>query len=121
MKVKVSLRVLVLSFLVLPLGAAYAALHMYGRGQQDTITVEIRAQAIGNALRLYKRENSGLPKTLDVLAPKHLPAVGKCPNGTSFQYQPYDSGEYELSCPVAFFGSKPYRYDSKSRTWTEGS
>jgi hypothetical protein len=113
-KVKVSLRILVLLCLVVPLGAVYAALHMYSKGQQDAITVEIRAQAISNALSLYKRDSGILPKTLDLLVPKQIPAVGKCPDGTPFIYQSRDAGEYQLSCPSVFFGSKPYLYDSKS-------
>jgi len=120
-KIKVSLRILVLLCLALPLGAVYAALHMYSKGQQDAVTVEIRAQAIANALSLHKRETGALPKTLDLLAPKHIPALGKCPAGELFVYQPRDSGEYVLSCPAVFFGSNPYRYDSKTRLWSEGS
>jgi hypothetical protein len=121
LKVKVSLRILVLLGLAVPLGATYAALHMYSKGQQDAITVEIRAQAIGNALSLYKRDTGSLPKTLDLLAPRHIPALGKCPDGALFTYRAQDSGEYQLSCPSVFFGAKPYTYDSKSRAWTEGS
>jgi len=83
--------------------------------------VEIRAQNLSNALSRFKRDAGGLPKTLEELAPTHIPALGKCPDGTAFTYLPQVSGEYRLSCPVVYFGSKPYVYDSKSRAWTEGS
>jgi len=118
-KFKIKLRVALLLFLAIFAAMGYAALQMYSMGQRDAITVEIRAQAISGGLSLYKRETGALPKSLEVLAPKYIPKLGKCPDGAAFAYKQFDEGEYQLSCAAVFFGANPYRYDSKSRSWTD--
>ena len=117
---KSSLRVVVLLFVAVIAAAAYTALHMYSRGQHDAITVELRALAISSGLSLHKRETGALPKSLDLLVPKYIPVLGKCPDGTPFEYKLREEGEYQLACAPVFYGAKPYRYDSKSRAWTDG-
>ena len=120
MKLKINLRVVVLLLLASLAAMGYAALQMYSMGQRDAITVEIRAQAISGGLSLYKRETGFLPKSLDLLAPKYIPRLGKCPDGAAFQYDQLGDGEYRLACAAIFFGAKPYRYNSRSRSWADG-
>lgn len=119
MKLKINLRVVVLLLLACLAATGYAALQMYSMGQRDAITVEIRAQAISGGLSLYMRETGALPKSLDLLAPKYIPRLGKCPDGAAFDYNQLDEGEYQLACAPLFFGAKPYRYNSKSRSWSD--
>ena len=118
-KPKINLRVVVLLFVAIIAAAIYAALDMYSRGQRDAITVELRALAISSGLSLHKRETGELPKSLDLLVPKYIPVLGKCPDGTPFEYAQKGEGEYQLACAPVFYGAKPYRYDSKSRAWTD--
>ena len=118
-KPKINLRVVVLLFVAVIAAAGYASLHMYSRGQHDAITVELRALAISSGLSLHKRETGELPKSLDLLVPKYIPVLGKCPDGAPFEYTQKDEGEYQLVCAPVFYGANPYRYDSKSRAWTD--
>ena len=111
-----SARVISMVVLVAILVCAYVALDFYTGGQQNASMVEGRGGAIVGALSGYKRETGSLPDTLDKLVPKHLPALAKCPNGQAYAYKPA-AGEYTLSCQEVLFKSKPYQYDSKSRTW----
>lgn len=112
-----STRVIMLVVLVVILGCAYYALDLYTGGQQNASTVEARGGAIIDALSRYKRETGGLPDALDKLVPKHLAALGKCPNGQAYAYKPAGA-EYTLGCQEVLFKSKPYQYDSKSRAWS---
>ena len=111
-----SARVIMMIVLVVILGCAYFALDLYTGGQQNASIVEGRGGAIIDALSRYKRESGSLPDSLDKLVPKHLAALGKCPNGQAYAYKPAGA-EYTLSCQEVLFKSKPYQYDSKSRAW----
>ena len=111
-----SARVIMMIVLVVILGCAYFALDLYTGGQQNASIVEGRGGAIIDALSRYKRESGSLPDALDKLVPKHLAALGKCPNGQAYAYKPAGA-EYTLSCQEVLFKSKPYQYDSKSHAW----
>ena len=95
---------------------AYVALDFYTGGQQNASMVEGRGGAIVDALSRYKREAGGLPDALEKLMPKYLAVLAKCPNGQPYAYKPAGT-EYTLTCQEVLFKSKPYQYDSKSRTW----
>jgi type II secretory pathway pseudopilin PulG len=111
-----SARVISMVVLVVVLVCAYIALDFYTSGQQNASMVEGRGGAIVGALSGYKRETGSLPDSLDKLVPKHLPTLAKCPNGQPYAYKPAGA-EYTLTCQDVLFKSKPYQYDSKSRTW----
>jgi len=111
-----STRVISMVILVVILVCGYVALDFYTGGQQNASVVEGRGGAIVGALSGYKRETGGLPDALEKLVPKHLPALVKCPNGQAYAYKPAGA-EYTLTCQEVLFKSKPYQYDSKSRTW----
>ncbi len=112
-----SARVISMVVLVVILVCGYVALDFYTGGQQNASMVEGRGGAIIGALSGFKRETGNLPDTLDKLVPKYLPAVTKCPNGQPYGYKPAGA-EFTLSCQEVLFKSKPYQYESKSRTWT---
>jgi|GEM_PF-1255365 len=109
-------RVIAMVVLVVILVCAYAALDFYTAGQQNASMVEGRGGAIVGALSGYRREAGSLPDSMEKLVPKYLPALAKCPNGQPYAYK-QAGGEYTLSCQEVLFKSKPYQYDSKSRTW----
>lgn len=111
-----SARVISMVVLAVILVCAYVALDFYTGGQQNASIVEGRGGAIIDALSGYKRETGKLPDALDQLAPKYLPALAKCPNGQPYAYKPAGA-EYSLTCEEVLFKSRPYQYDSKSRTW----
>ena len=111
-----SARVISMVILVVILVCAYVALDFYTGGQQNASVAEGRGSAIIGALSAFKRETGNLPDALDKLAPKYLPTLAKCPNGQPYAYKPAAS-EYTLTCEQVLFKSKPYQYDSKSRTW----
>jgi hypothetical protein len=111
-----SARVISMVVLAVILVCAYVALDFYTGGQQNASMVEGRGGAIVGALSAYKREAGGLPDSLEKLAPKYLPALAKCPNGQLYAYKPAGA-EYTLTCQDVLFKSRPYQYDSKSRTW----
>ena len=111
-----SARVISMVVLAVILVCAYVALDFYTGGQQNASIVEGRGGAIVDALSRYKREAGALPDSLDKLAPKYLAVVAKCPNGQPYAYKPAGA-DYTLTCQEVLFKSKPYQYDSKSRTW----
>jgi len=111
-----STRVIFMVILAVILVCAYVALDFYTGGQQNASMVEGRGSAVINALSSFKRETGALPDALEKLAPKYVPALAKCPDGQPYAYQPAGV-EYTLTCQNVLFKSKPYRYDSKSRTW----
>ncbi len=111
-----STRVILMVVLVVILACAYAALDFYTGGQRNASMVEGRGGAIVGALSGFKRDTGSLPDVLDKVVPKYLPALAKCPNGQAYAYRPAGT-EYTLSCQEVLFKSKPYQYDSKSRTW----
>jgi hypothetical protein len=111
-----SARVIAMVVLVVILVCAYIALDFYTGGQQNASMVEGRGGAIVGALSAYKRETGNLPDALERLVPKHLPALATCPNGQPYAYKAAGA-EYTLTCQDVLFKSKPYQYDSKSRSW----
>ena len=111
-----SARVIAMVVLVVILVCAYVALDFYTSGQQNASMVEGRGGSIIGALSAYKRETGSLPDALEKLVPKHLPALANCPNGQPYAYKPAGT-EYTLTCQDVLFKSKPYQYDSKSRSW----
>jgi hypothetical protein len=111
-----SARVISMIVLVVILVCAYVALDFYTSGQQKASMVEGRGGAIVEALSRHKREAGGLPDALEKLVPQYLPALAKCPNGQPYAYKPAGA-EYTLTCQEVLFKSKPYQYDSKSKTW----
>jgi len=111
-----SARVISMVVLVVILVCAYVALDFYTGGQQSASMVEGRGGAIIGALSGYKRESGSLPDALEKLVPKYLPALANCPNGKPYAYKPAGA-EYTLTCQDVLFKSKPYQYDSQSRTW----
>ena len=70
-----------------------------------------------SALTKHRQETGAYPDTLDKLAPKYVPAAGKCPNGEPIGYQT-SAGEYLLSCQKVRFKYKPYSYDSRTKMWS---
>jgi hypothetical protein len=111
-----SARVISMVVLVVILVCGYVALDFFTGGQQNASMVEGRGGAIVSALSAYKREAGSVPDSLEKLAPKYLAALAKCPNGQPYAYKPAGA-EYTLTCHDVLFKSKPYQYDSKSRTW----
>ncbi len=111
-----STRVIAMIVLVVILVCAYIALDFYTGGQQNASMVEGRGGAITNALSGFKRETGALPDTLQKLVPKYLPSLNNCPNGKPYAYQPAGA-EYTLTCDDVLFKTKPYHYDSKTRSW----
>jgi len=111
-----SARVIAMVVLAVILVCAYIALDFYTGGQQNASMVEGRGGSITNALSGFKRDTGSLPDALDKLVPKYLSVLYKCPNGKPYAYKP-GGGDYTLTCEDVLFKSKPYHYDSKSRTW----
>lgn len=111
-----SARVITMIVVVVILVCAYVALDFYTSGQQNASIVEGRGGAIVSALSRYKSDAGSLPDALDKLVPKHLQALAKCPNGQPYAYKPAGA-EFTLTCQEVLFKSKPYQYDSKTRTW----
>ncbi len=111
-----SARVIAMVVLLVILVCAYVALDFYTGGQQNASMVEGRGGAIVGALSGYKRDTGSLPDSLDKLVPKYLASLAKCPNGQPYAYKSAGA-EYTLTCQDVLFKSKPYQYDSKSRTW----
>jgi len=111
-----SARVISLAVLAVILVIAYVGLDFYTSGQQNASMAEGRGGAIVDALSRYKRESGSLPDALDKLVPKYVAALPKCPNGQTYAYKPA-AAEFTLTCQEVLFKSKPYQYDSKSRTW----
>jgi len=99
------------------LAAGYVAIDMYTDGQKDMLTVETRGLQMVSALAKYRREIGAYPDTLDKLVPKHAAAVSQCPNGERMGYV-LSASEYMLSCPNVVFKYKPYRYDSRLKSWS---
>ncbi|MGB7543243.1 MAG: hypothetical protein WBM28_14665 [Burkholderiales bacterium] len=108
--------VIPLVVIVIVLAAGYVALDRYSAGQKDVLTVETRGLQMISALTKYRQETGSYPDSLDKLVPKHAPAVSKCPNGSAIDYR-LAGGEYALSCDNVVFKQKPYRYESRSKSW----
>jgi hypothetical protein len=109
-------QVIVLAVIAAVLAAGYVVLDLYSAGQKDMLMVETRGLQMISALTRFKQETGSYPDALEKLVPKHAAAVSKCPGGEAMAYR-LTGSEFSLSCENVVFKRKPYRYDSRSRTW----
>jgi hypothetical protein len=100
------------------LGAAYVALDFYSDGEKNKSITESRGTQLVQALSKFRLEANAYPDTLDKLLPKQLETLPRCPGGEPFAYQA-TGGDYTLTCPNIAWKSKPYSFNSKTRTWQE--
>ncbi len=100
---------------VLALG--YVAIDLYSGGQKDMAAVETRGVQMSSALSAFKRDQGSYPDGLDKLVPKYALAVAKCPGGTPMAYVS-SAAEYVLSCSHVVFRYLPYKYDSRTKSWS---
>lgn len=98
------------------LAAGYVALDFYGEGEKYATMTESRGMQIVQALSKHKLEAGNYPGALSELAPKYIAALPVCPAGEPFAYA-LSGTEYTLGCAKVAFKSKPYGYDSRSRSW----
>jgi hypothetical protein len=106
-----------LVFIALVLAAGVLALDRYNAGARDMLTVETRGMQMVSALTKYKLENGSYPDNLDKLVPKFATSVGACPAGGAIEYH-VSGNDYVLSCDRVVFKMQPYRYDSRTRSWS---
>jgi hypothetical protein len=99
------------------LAIGYVAIDLYSGGQKDMVMVETRGVQMASALSAFKRDQGSYPDVLDKLVPKYTLAVAKCPGGLPMGYVP-SAGEYVLSCSHVIFQYLPYKYDSRSKSWS---
>lgn len=111
-------QIIPLAVMAVVLVIGYVALDRYTSGQKDMLAVESRGMHMITALGSYKRESGGYPDALGKLVPKFASAVSKCPDGEPMGYSLIAS-EYVLSCRSVVFKYKPYKYDSRTKTWGE--
>jgi hypothetical protein len=109
-------QMMVLIVVAVLLGVGYVALDMYGEGEKYMTMTESRGMQIIQGLSKHRLEAGGYPDALDKLAPKYIAAIPKCPAGESFTYALFGA-EFTLGCQKVAFKSKPYNYDSRSKTW----
>ena len=98
------------------LAAGYLALELYSEGERSKAIAETRGTQVVQALSRFKLEAGKYPGDLNVLVPKQIQVLPKCPGGESFAYAAA-AGEYTLTCPNVGFKTNPYTYDSRSRGW----
>jgi hypothetical protein len=107
-----------LVIIALVLAAGVLALDRYNAGSRDMLTVETRGMQVVSALTKYKLENGSYPEELGKLVPKFATAVASCPNGGAIGYR-VSGSDYVLSCDKVVFKMQPYRYDSRTRSWSD--
>ena len=105
---------LVVIAVVLALG--YLALTFYSDGEKNKAITETRGTQVVQALSRHKMDANAYPDSLDKLVPKYAQVLPKCPGGEAFSYQ-ISGGDYTLACPNIAWKSKPYSFNSKTRTW----
>jgi hypothetical protein len=98
------------------LAVGYLVLDRYTDAEKDKLTVETRGLYMVQSLTRHRLETGNYPDALDKLVPKFATAVSKCPDGQNMAYQ-LSGAEYTLTCQNVVFKSKPYSYDSRSKTW----
>ena len=98
------------------LAGAYVFLDFYGEGEKYVTMAETRGMQIIHALSKHKLEEKAYPDSLAKLAPKYIPSVPGCPAGEPFAYA-LAGGEFTLTCQKVALKTKPYTYDSRSKTW----
>jgi type II secretory pathway pseudopilin PulG len=110
-------QLVVLVVIALVLAAGVIALDRYNAGARDMLTVETRGMQVVSALTKYKLENGSYPDELDKLVPKFATALATCPSGGAIEYR-VSGNDYVLGCEKVVFKMQPYRYDSRSRSWS---
>src|SRR5947207_3316961 len=109
-------QVVTLVIIAVVLLAGYIALDFYSDGERNKAITESRGTQLVQALSKHRLEAKAYPDTLEKLVPKFAQTLPKCPGGESFSYAA-KGDDYTLSCPNVVFKSKPYGFDSKTRTW----
>ena len=109
-------QIIVLVVIAVLLAVGYVALDFYSAGEKNATTVESRGLQIIQGLTRFKLESGAYPDALAKLQPKFLESLPVCPNGAPFGYQ-LSGAEFSLRCEAVIFRSKPYGYDSKTRSW----
>lgn len=109
-------QVVVLVVIAVLLAIGYVALDFYSAGEKNATTVESRGLRIIQGLTRYKIEAGAYPDALSKLQPKFLEALPVCPNGAAFAYQ-LAGAEFTLRCDSVIFRTKPYGYDSRTKSW----
>jgi type II secretory pathway pseudopilin PulG len=110
-------QLVVLIVIAVVLAIGFVALDRYNAGSKDMLTVETRGMQMVSALTRYKLETGSYPDNLDKLVPKFTAAVGACPSGGAMEYR-LTGNDYVLACEKVVFKMQPYRYDSRSRSWS---
>ena len=98
------------------LAVAYVGLDYYGEGEKYVTMTEARGMQIVQGLRKHRTESKAYPDALEKLAPKFIPALPRCPAGEPFSYT-RTGAQFTLGCEKVAFKSKPYSYDSRTKTW----
>jgi type II secretory pathway pseudopilin PulG len=106
-----------LVIVALVLAAGVIALDRFNAGTRDMLTVETRGMQVVSALTKYKLENGAYPDTLDKLVPKFAASVAACPGGSTIEYR-LSGNDYMLGCENVVFKVQPYRYDSRTHSWS---
>jgi len=109
-------QLIVLILVAVLLATGYGGLDMYGEGEKYMTMTESRGMQIIQGLSKHKLEAGGYPDTIDKLTPKFIAAVPKCPAGEPFTYA-LSGTEFTLSCEKVAFKTRPYSYDSRTKTW----
>ena len=109
-------QLIVLILVAVLLATGYGGLDMYGEGEKYMTMAESRGMQIIQALSKHKQEAGAYPASIDKLAPKYIEAVPKCPAGEAFGYA-LSGTEFTLSCEKVAFKTRPYSYDSRTKTW----
>src|SRR4051812_13020272 len=109
-------QVVTLVVIAVVLAIGYVALDFYSDGEKNKAITESRGTQVVQALSKHRLETKTYPDSLDKLVPKFAQALPKCPGGEAFAYT-MTGTEYTLTCPNVVFKTKPYSFDSKSRTW----
>jgi type II secretory pathway pseudopilin PulG len=110
-------QLVVLIVIAVILAVGIVVLDRYNAGSRDMLTVETRGMQMVSALTKYRLENGSYPDNLDKLVPKFTAAVGTCPGGGAMEYR-LTGSDYVLACEKVVFKMQPYRYDSRSRSWS---
>jgi hypothetical protein len=116
-KIAGSVRIVTLVAIAIVLAVGFVVLDRYNSGSKEQLAVETRGLQMISALSRYKLESGNFPDSLVRLVPKQAREISKCPNGTSIEYEAAD-GEYLLTCRDVGFRKQPYRYDSRTRSWS---